>query len=73
MESGAEWMVPMHYGTFQLGREPMNEPIERLTAEAARLGIGNRIRVLEEGETLRVGALKAVAARLELNAQRQGI
>ncbi|HZY72226.1 MAG TPA: MBL fold metallo-hydrolase [Edaphobacter sp.] len=73
MESGAEWMVPMHYGTFQLGREPMNEPIARLTAEAARLGIGNRIRVLEEGETLRVGALKAVAARLELNAQRQGI
>lgn len=54
MDLGAEWMVPMHYGTFNLGREPMNEPIERLMAEAARRGISTRIRVLEEGETMRV-------------------
>lgn len=54
MDLGAEWMVPMHYGTFNLGREPMNEPIERLMAEAARMGISGRVRVLEEGETMRV-------------------
>src|SRR5215472_7652139 len=30
----AEWMIPMHYGTFRLGREPMHEPVERLMAEA---------------------------------------
>ncbi|WP_334266531.1 MBL fold metallo-hydrolase [Edaphobacter sp. HDX4] len=53
VELGARVMVPMHYGTFRLGREPMDEPLKRLRAEAARLGIGDRIRVLEEGETLR--------------------
>jgi L-ascorbate metabolism protein UlaG (beta-lactamase superfamily) len=53
VELGARMMVPMHYGTFRLGREPMDEPLKRLRAEAARLGIGDSIRVLEEGETLR--------------------
>jgi L-ascorbate metabolism protein UlaG (beta-lactamase superfamily) len=54
MEVGAQWMVPMHYGTFRLGREPMEEPVQRLRAEADRLGIGNRVRVLGEGETFRL-------------------
>lgn len=54
VEVGARWMVPMHYGTFRLGREPMDEPLNRLHAEAVRLGIGDRVRVLEEGETLRM-------------------
>ncbi len=73
VELGAEWMVPMHYGTFRLGREPMDEPIERLTAEAARLGISDRLRVLEEGETLRISAPKAAEAALEVNTQQQRI
>ncbi|RSL17628.1 L-ascorbate metabolism protein UlaG (beta-lactamase superfamily) [Edaphobacter aggregans] len=55
VEVGAEWMVPMHYGTFRLGREPMDEPVQRLGAEAGRLEIRERVRVLEEGETLRLG------------------
>lgn len=54
VDVGAEWMVPMHYGTFRLGREPMEEPVKRLGAEAERLEIGKRVRVLEEGETLRL-------------------
>ena len=54
VETGARWMVPMHYGTFPLGREPMDEPIQRLHAEAHRLGIDNRVRILEEGGTLRL-------------------
>jgi L-ascorbate metabolism protein UlaG (beta-lactamase superfamily) len=45
-------MVPMHYGTFRLGREPMEEPVQRLKAEAARLGIKGKIKILEEGETM---------------------
>jgi L-ascorbate metabolism protein UlaG (beta-lactamase superfamily) len=53
---GAESMVPMHFGTFRLGREPMHEPVERLRAEARRLGITDRVRVLGEGETMRVSA-----------------
>ena len=54
VETGAEWMVPMHYGTFNLGREPMDEPLQRLLAEATRLGIIHKVRVLEEGETMRL-------------------
>lgn len=54
VELGARWMVPMHYGTFLLGREPREEPVERLVAEAARLGILDQVRVLEEGETMRL-------------------
>jgi L-ascorbate metabolism protein UlaG (beta-lactamase superfamily) len=56
VETGAEHMVPMHYGTFRLGREPMEEPPVRLMAEAQRLGVEHSVRVLEEGKTLRVGA-----------------
>ena len=52
LESGARWMVPMHFGTFRLGREPMDEPVQRLLADSARLGIRERVRVLQEGETM---------------------
>jgi L-ascorbate metabolism protein UlaG (beta-lactamase superfamily) len=54
LEVGARWMVPMHYGTFRLGREPMEEPLQRLRAEADRLGIAGQIKVLEEGQTLKL-------------------
>ena len=49
VECGARTMVPMHFGTFRLGREPMAEPPVRLMAEAVRLGIESRVRVLREG------------------------
>ncbi len=56
VETGATQMVPMHYGTFRLGREPMDEPPVRLMAEAERLGVEHCVRLLGEGETMRVGA-----------------
>jgi L-ascorbate metabolism protein UlaG (beta-lactamase superfamily) len=52
IELGAHQMVPMHYGTFRLGREPMDEPLLRLKAEAVRLGINGQLKILEEGETM---------------------
>ena len=54
VDTGAEVMVPMHFGTFRLGREPMEEPVQRLVAEAKRLGIEDRVRVLDEGQTMRL-------------------
>jgi L-ascorbate metabolism protein UlaG (beta-lactamase superfamily) len=51
MDLGARWMVPMHYGTFRLSYEPVDEPVQRLKADAARRGIEKRICVLEEGVT----------------------
>ena len=48
-ELGAKVMIPMHYGTFPLGNEPMEEPVDRLLQEADRLGISERILIPEEG------------------------
>ncbi len=45
-------LVPMHYGTFKLGREPMEEPVPRLLAAAKQTGVSERMIVLAEGETL---------------------
>ena len=42
-------MIPMHYGTFPLGNEPHEEPVERLLAEADRLGISQQVLIPEAG------------------------
>ena len=47
----ADVMIPMHYGTFRLGREPMDEPLPRLLEAAARAGVTNRVEALAEGES----------------------
>ena len=52
VDVGGTLMVPMHFGTFRLGREPMEEPPVRLMAEAQKRGLERRVRVLGEGETL---------------------
>jgi hypothetical protein len=45
----------MHWGTFKLTDEPLDEPPRRLEAERARRGIAQeRVRVLAIGETLLV-------------------
>jgi L-ascorbate metabolism protein UlaG (beta-lactamase superfamily) len=51
MDVGAELMIPMHYNTFRLGREPMDEPLPRLLRAAKVAGLQNRITPLLEGET----------------------
>lgn len=51
LDLGSRWMVPMHYGTFKLSHEPVDEPVQRLRAEARRLGIEKKVFVLEEGIT----------------------
>ncbi len=48
-ELGAKVLIPMHYATFPLGNEPHEEPLERLLAEADRLGVSDRILIAEEG------------------------
>ena len=47
----ARWMVPMHYGTFRLSYEPVDEPLQRLLTGAKQRGIENKICVLQEGVT----------------------
>jgi L-ascorbate metabolism protein UlaG (beta-lactamase superfamily) len=47
----SRWMVPMHYGTFRLSHEPMDEPLQLLEHEAEAAGIQDRVLVLQEGVT----------------------
>ncbi len=47
----AETMVPMHYGTFWLSEEPMEEPLPRLLTSAAALKLAHKVAVVREGET----------------------
>lgn len=44
-------MIPMHYGTFRLGQEPMEEPLPRLLGAAARADVLDRVVPLAEGES----------------------
>jgi L-ascorbate metabolism protein UlaG (beta-lactamase superfamily) len=64
---GAKTLVPMHWGTFKLADEPLDEPPVRLLAERSRLGVAaERVRVLAVGESLEVvrgrGAVSREAA-----------
>ncbi len=51
LELGAQWLIPMHYGSFKLSHEPMDEPLEFLASEARAHGISDRVMVLQEGVT----------------------
>src|SRR5207302_10344304 len=44
----SRWMVPMHYGTFRLSHEPVDEPLQLLEQEADAAGTKDRVVVMEE-------------------------
>ena len=46
----AKIFVPMHYGTFKLSFEEMDEPPRWLREIAARENLTKKLRVLNEGE-----------------------
>jgi L-ascorbate metabolism protein UlaG (beta-lactamase superfamily) len=45
----ARWLVPMHYGTFKLSFEEMDEPPRWLRAIAAKENLTHKVRMLDEG------------------------
>lgn len=51
---GAQFMMPMHYGTFPLGNEHPDEPIQRLLAEAKKRGLKDRVIVSKAGEGVEI-------------------
>jgi N-acyl-phosphatidylethanolamine-hydrolysing phospholipase D len=51
IDLGAERLLGMHFGTFDLADEPLAEPPARFLAEAARRGLEDRAFVLSVGET----------------------
>ena len=68
---GAGTFLAMHWGTFKLTDEPLDEPPRRLEAERVRLGLPPRqVRVLAVGETLEVGGW--AATEVEVRAEVRG-
>lgn len=51
-EVGGRRLVPVHWGTFDMNREPFSEPPRRLMAEAHRRGIDGEISLLSPGQTI---------------------
>jgi L-ascorbate metabolism protein UlaG (beta-lactamase superfamily) len=51
---GARALVPIHWGTFDLADEPLDEPPRVLLAEAEKRGLAERIHVLPVGGTTTV-------------------
>ncbi len=51
LDLGASLMIPMHYNTFRLGREPMHEPLPRLLNAALNAAVSDNIYPLEEGRS----------------------
>jgi L-ascorbate metabolism protein UlaG (beta-lactamase superfamily) len=51
LDLNSRWMVPMHYGSFRLSHEPIDEPLQLLEKEAKSAGIEDRVVVMEEGVT----------------------
>ena len=48
----AEIFVPIHWGTFELADEPLDQPVKELTKEIASRGLDtNRFWILKHGET----------------------
>lgn len=49
MDSGANWLIPIHWNTFVLSEEPVDEPMKRLVECAGELA--DRIVIGKQGET----------------------
>jgi L-ascorbate metabolism protein UlaG (beta-lactamase superfamily) len=50
LELRAATLIPMHYGTFRLGFEPLHEPPQRLLAAAREHGVEKKVLVMTEGK-----------------------
>jgi len=47
----ADYMLPIHWGTFDLADEPLHEPPQKVRAAATAKGIADRLRLLDVGES----------------------
>jgi len=51
-DAKAKFLVPMHYGTFNLSDEPPSEPLRLLKESAAQNNLSDKIKPLSIGESL---------------------
>lgn len=47
----ADYMIPIHWGTFRLSYEPVDEPVTWLARLSAHNGFDGRVRILQHGQT----------------------
>jgi L-ascorbate metabolism protein UlaG (beta-lactamase superfamily) len=52
LDSGAKYLIPMHYGTFDLTNEPPSEPLRLLFETAEKFGAGGKIKALKINENI---------------------
>ena len=45
----SRWLVPMHYGTFRLSFEELDEPPRWLRELATEQHVSKKLRILDEG------------------------
>lgn len=53
-DAGAQTLIPMHYGTFDLSDEPPSAPLRSLLQEADAAGIRDKVRPLSINEDLKI-------------------
>lgn len=51
--------IPVHWGTFDLAQESVDEPARRLRQHAARQGIADRLHILDIGQSFDLSATEA--------------
>lgn len=54
IDAGAETLIPMHYGTFDLSDEPPSQPLKFLMSEAEASGVRGKVRALAINQPLEV-------------------
>lgn len=57
LDTGARWLMPIHFDTFVLSQEPVKEPLKRLLASAGEEG--HRIVTRKHGDVFRFGREEA--------------
>jgi L-ascorbate metabolism protein UlaG (beta-lactamase superfamily) len=70
-QSGARYLVPIHWGTFRLSKEPMDEPMRRLVAAAGEHSNEIAIRQIGASWTMPLAARAAGGARANLEHARK--
>ena len=51
-DSKAKYLIPMHYGTFDLSDEPPGEPLRLLTEAAQTANVSDKLKILQINESL---------------------
>lgn len=50
--ANAKFLIPMHYGTFDLSDEPPSQPLKRLQSAAENAGIVDKLKILQINESI---------------------